>query len=32
MNFDGIQVWPALIIGLVLGWMIASKKKTGTWF
>lgn len=32
MSFDGIQIWPALIIGVLIGWVLASKKKTGTWF
>lgn len=31
MQLDGIQIWPALIIGLILGYLIANKKNKGTW-
>lgn len=32
MSLDGVQIWPALIIGIVIGWVLCSKKKTGAWY
>lgn len=31
MKFDGLHLF-SLAVGILIGWMLASKKKTGTWF